>query len=577
MDMNTRKCAGVFATTLLLVAAFRPGPITGLAGPGPLVATYSMSVARNAHSATLLADGSVLVAGGETCAYLADGGGCDMNGFASLWSAEIYHPDTFSWSATGSMSTSRFSHTATRLADGRVLVAGGFYEPISAADTPAYLTSAELYQPSTSGWITTGSAQDARGYAMATLLQDGSVLVAGGYNYSGPLASAELYHPDTGSWSSAGSMAQRHDGGTMTRLADGRVLVAGGATTVAELYDPASGTWSITGPMPAARWNYSATLLNDGTVLVAGGDALGSAEIFQPATGVWTATASSSTSHGPNGILLPDGTVLLPDSAAEVYDPLTRSWAATAGTIAASGQSATRLNDGRVLIAGGCCDPVNWTYIATAQIYSAPGTTADAPITGIGANFIRAEGSPLNGIFATFSDADPNGTAGQFSASIDWGDGTSSPGAVAPGPPFMVSGTHVYTEEGSFTVTTVISDVGGAFTSVRSNVSIADAPLTVGPIGSTLSAITQTAQTFTLGSLNDADPGGAPADYVVSIAWGDGTNSTGAVIVDAGGGFAIIGSHAYGKKGQFAVALSARDIGGYAAPAVSDSIRVSHQ
>lgn len=390
--MKIQEGVRVFATTLLLVAALQPDPINALAGPGPLVATASMSGQRNGHTATLLADGRVLVVGGQTCVYIGDAG-CDAP--ISLASAEIYHPDTGTWSATGSMATSRYAHTATRLLDGRVLVAGGFFDAGAwAPEVPSYLASAELYDPRAGSWAATGNLHGPRGSAMATLLADGTVLVAGGTNgvvdlVAAALTTAEIYHPDTGVWSLTASMAQAHEGGTMTRLNDGRILVAGGFTgtgdiTQPEIYDPAKGVWKATGAMVSPRAYHSATLLRDGTVLVTSGDGLSggfeiplnTAEIYQPSTGLWAATADTPSTHfqNPNGVLLSDGTVLLADGSAEVYDPIARSWTNAPGTDAYYGESATRLNDGRVLIAGGCCDPVSGLYLSSAQLYGRPGT-----------------------------------------------------------------------------------------------------------------------------------------------------------------------------------------------------------
>ncbi len=161
---------------------------------------------------------------------------------------------------TGPLGAGRQIHTATLLADGRVLVAGGF----DFADQP--LSSAAVYDPATGTFSPTGSMATARGLATATLLADGRVLVAGGgaATWVQPglvLASAELYDPKTGTFSPTGSMATAREGHTATLLRDGRVLIAGGidastgdhTVASAELYDPKTGTFSPTGPMKTAR------------------------------------------------------------------------------------------------------------------------------------------------------------------------------------------------------------------------------------------------------------------------------------------------------------------------------------
>jgi hypothetical protein len=260
---------------------------------------------------------------------------------------------------------------ATLLADGRVLVVGGSARGDSAA--------AEVYDPGSGTWSSTGSLGNARSDHTATLLDDGRVLVAGGLREG----SAELYEPATGKSTPTGSMASPRMSATATRLADGRVLIAGGgagsdlvATATAELYDPATGTFTPTGSMTEARLSHGATLLADGRVLVVGGlaetfgSAVATAELYDPTTGTWDRTGSPSvTGRTVQTVLLPDGRVLLaggstgsedakdaPEalSALELYVPDSGTFvpaaSMTAGRVA---PSLTLLSDGRVLIAGG--------------------------------------------------------------------------------------------------------------------------------------------------------------------------------------------------------------------------------
>ena len=162
-------------------------------------------------------------------------------------------------------------HTATLMADGRVLIAGG--------------GSAALYDPTKGTWRATGQMIEQRYYHTATLLPDGRVLVAGGgcCVADDSLVSAELYDPATGTWSAAPDMTRARSYHRAVLLRDGSVLVTGGwvkgdpgqeweAPAFDELYDPANGTWTATGNMDAIRGGGSTdTLLPDGTVLAAGG------------------------------------------------------------------------------------------------------------------------------------------------------------------------------------------------------------------------------------------------------------------------------------------------------------------
>src|SRR5512140_26592 len=131
------------------------------------------------------------------------------------------------FTATGSMHAARGHHTATLLPDGRVLIAGGYDEPTTC------LAGAELYDPATGSFTVTGSLANARASHTATLLPSGKVLVTGGISFGpagGPpyLASAELYDPATGTFAPTGAMATPRSGHTATLLQDGRVLIVGG-------------------------------------------------------------------------------------------------------------------------------------------------------------------------------------------------------------------------------------------------------------------------------------------------------------------------------------------------------------
>jgi N-acetylneuraminic acid mutarotase len=340
------------------------------AAPAAWVATGSLAVARAGHTATLLLDGRVLVVGG-------DKGTADSS--SGLASAEIYDPSTRTWTTTAPMSGPRTGHTATLLLDGRVLVAGGNpYEPLPGCDTPSCsqeLATAELYDPKTGHWTATGHMATGRAGHSATRLPDGRVLVTGGVGGGTSLRTTEIYDPATGTWTKTGSLAGARSGDAAVALLDGTVLVVGGygetgALTTTERFDPRLGKWTAAGSVPEGSLG-TATLLKDGRVLLAGGDTSlvtpHSAELFDPSTGTWSATGSMITPRqGHVTALLLDGRVLAAGgsnitqsgvgyiSAAEIYDPGTGTWSVTASPPEAlANATATSLPDGTVLVVGG--------------------------------------------------------------------------------------------------------------------------------------------------------------------------------------------------------------------------------
>jgi hypothetical protein len=261
-------------------------------GTGKWTRTGAPATNRFDHTATLLHTGKVLVAGGAYAGYVGI--------------AELYDPATGTWSRAGKLKAERALHQATLLADGRVLVTGGTND----ADEIFPVSAVELYDPVTGTWSPTSDLNTARSLHTATLLPNGSVLVAGGFGppnqipagcattpsstctiFDTPTNAAELFDPATGQWSNTGSLNAAHAIHTASVLLDGNVLVAGGygsssgAIQGAELYDSSRAVWNQTSDLNTARFEYAATPLSNGMVLVVGGNASGalsSAEIYQP-------------------------------------------------------------------------------------------------------------------------------------------------------------------------------------------------------------------------------------------------------------------------------------------------------
>jgi hypothetical protein len=269
-----------------------------------------MTIGRTGHTATLLKNGKLLIAGGWTGRYNV------------RRSAELYDPSTGVFTPTGDMVIERAGNTAALLRDGRVLIAGGEDRSENA------LASAELYDPATGKFTGTGDMTEPRGEATATALKNGKVLIVGGgsghYPSQNVYRSAELYDPTTGKFTPTGQMSVGRHKHAAVLLASGKVLVVGGSDnrdwhgeySSAEIYDPAAGAFNATGSMSMSRFKlpYAAALLANGKVLVAGGG-----------------------------------------SFAEIYDETNGSFSKVDGTLGAAWffASATVLADGKTLITGG--------------------------------------------------------------------------------------------------------------------------------------------------------------------------------------------------------------------------------
>ncbi|OLC77984.1 MAG: hypothetical protein AUH78_03245 [Gemmatimonadetes bacterium 13_1_40CM_4_69_8] len=429
---------------------------------GTWTLTGPLNVPRNSPAAVVLQDGRVLVAGGgDRCGH--------------MWtSAELFDPTSGTWTSTGTLSMGRQAPAAALLPDGRVLLAGG----TSAYPFPS-LASAELYDPATGTWSATGSMADQRIWTsedvsaagFLVVLPDGKVLTAGGVsrpdNFGASdtyLKSAELYAPATGTWSPAGDMLTPRSEHQLTPLTTGQVLATGGRFSGAlldgaEVFDPGTGMFSDAGTMASARFDHTATRLTDGRVLLAGGLAIGglsSAEIF---------AFSTSTNRAPvavagAGVTALEGAIVSFDGSASSDpdgDALTFTWDFGDGSAGETGPapSHTYVDNGSYTVTLTVSDG-NLTNAAStaATITNVP--PAVGPIT---APVDPVEvGTPVTAS-ATFTDP---GLLDTHTASIDWGDGTSSSGLVSEvDGSGSVDGTHSYLVAGVYKVTLTVADKDG--------------------------------------------------------------------------------------------------------------------
>lgn len=374
----------VFLPLLFFVVAGHTSMVMAQSA-GTFAATGNMTAPRFNHTATLLPDGRVLIAGGNTA--------CSI-GFSPCLRpdhAELYDPATGTFTATGSMTTV-VATGAVLLPDGKVLIAG--YDP----GTPTK-ASVELYDPFTGNFTIAGKPATLTAVGSASLLNDGRVLLIGD--------GAELYDPVSGTFSPVANWPDSGGGWVPAVLGGGKVVLVpdgsdarpDGSQSVFEIYDPATGTFSLTGALGFVDGFPPMPLLLNGAVLFtglwSGFDGFGGrrAELYDPLTGTFAATQSMSTPRDfHSATLLSDGKVLvtggvqsgcmpfgcLPPilASAEIYDPATSGFSTT-GSLASArhDHTATLLNNGQVLITGGTAflgasrgTPVNG--MSSAELYT---------------------------------------------------------------------------------------------------------------------------------------------------------------------------------------------------------------
>ena len=344
----------VSSVTFLILPLGQGAFATGT--PGTFHRTGSMTVPRAGHVSVILNDGSVLIVGGDRCGKGPASYQCT--------SAEIYNPRSGTFRRTGSLNCARAGETATLLRDGTVLVAGGGVRrdgtacPTMNNEDPA---PDEIYDPVTGRFRLLPFGLGVSGQT-ATLLVDGTVLLADGISmrFGIPTSEADLYDPVTGFYNYLGlaSKGSAGPGATATLLPNGQVLIAGGEDRFdgdggplanAELYDPQTKSFTAVGPMTTQRVNHTATLLQNGQVFIAGG-------------------TTEPEFDGP----------FFGQDTTENFDPKTQSFALSGVmTTARTNQTGTLLSDGEVLLAGGFSSFNGFAAnepLASAELYRSGGS-----------------------------------------------------------------------------------------------------------------------------------------------------------------------------------------------------------
>jgi len=336
-------CFEVVVFVSLTVAS--PGFLHAASG-GTFVNVGDMTMSRIFHGMALLPDGKVLIAGGVSSSGLTA-------------SAEIYDPSAQTFTATGSMMNARSFCAAgdapVSLANGKVFVVAG-------ALNFNIISTAELFDEASGTFNLTGSMSTARACPIVTLLADGKVLVAGGYDQSLQfLNTAEIYDPATGTFSPTnGNLVTARGGAIGVLLLSGKVLIIGGAGNsqgglkTAELYDPSSGTLALTGNLPTGLSfpKEGASRLQNGKVLVTGFGQKIPAYLYDPATGSFSATSQEGFEvPGEVDVTLKNGNVINVGPTGHLYVTSTGQFIDGPKMIGTN-SAALLLNNGTVLVTG---------------------------------------------------------------------------------------------------------------------------------------------------------------------------------------------------------------------------------
>jgi N-acetylneuraminic acid mutarotase len=459
-----------------------------------------------------------------------------LGGFAALGPGVTGLATANTWTAVAPMPGGGRASLASAVGpDGRIYAIGGYDSGFNILDR------VEAYDTSTNTWTTVAPMPGGgRRVLAAATGPDGRIYAIGGIDSSKILNRVEAYDTTTNTWTTVAPMP----GGARAFLAaatgpDGRIYAIGGSDGTADLarveaYDTRSNTWTTLAPMPGGgRGLLVAATGPDGRIYAIGG------------------------SNGPGG----SG----PLDTVEAYNVSSNTWTTALGMAAGARNFLAGATgpDGRVYAIGGVDSGSNVLDRVEAYV------TIGGSLSATGTSITAIEGGAFSGLkLAGFRDADQNLTASMYSATISWGDTTSSSGLVTSDGSggYTVTGSHTYVEKGTFSITVQISDLDGGTTSVSTSAAVADAALSA--TGLHLKQNNDSVSGV-VANFMDADPGGLTGDYTASIHWGDGTVSTGTVAA-SGSGFTVSASHHYSKdKEKASITIIINDVGGSTATATT--------
>ncbi len=318
----------------------------------------TMTATRFFHTATLLKDGRVLITGG----YETDRPGHSSPELRHA-TAELFDPTKGTSSATGDMSQARSQHRAIPLRDGRVIIKGNDLHP------------PDIYDPQTGKFAILADAAEFGRSVATTILSTGDIFVTdeGG--------NAGILDQNTWEFTSSDRMIAPRTNHSATLLQDGRVLIAGGMNAAgmverSEIYDPTTHSFAEVGILNDDRWGHEALLLQGGRVLIVGGrrgtietdnvQQVTTAEIFNPATGLFAQAGDTGLPSIESAFLLPSGKVfLLSGGEVAIYDPASGAAIRTGHSIGQNrlAYAITPLKDGRIMFSGGLKD-----LVSTAEV-----------------------------------------------------------------------------------------------------------------------------------------------------------------------------------------------------------------